>query len=141
MKIRNKIELSYYNLHFNFDLRGHLTIIDGDTSSGKSMFCELLTLIRCNDDRYADCQVFSYKYPFSLEILKALKNKLIIIDNGDILLNEGIVEYIAGDYNNQYIIIARQPFDFGVSPNYYAEIQEKDNKFYLEYFDNAKGWY
>ena len=41
--------------------------------------------------------------------IKNLKDKLFVIDNADILLDDKMRQYIAFDAQNQYVIIGRNP--------------------------------
>lgn len=43
------------------------------------------------------------------EILMQTKDRLIVIDNADILLDDETRKYISLDGNNQYLIIGRNP--------------------------------
>ena len=64
-----------------------------------------------------------------VDVLRTTKNKLIVIDNADILLNDEARKYISLDDNNQYLIIGRNP------KNLFAT---KDNMYELEAVNNGE---
>ena len=56
--------------------------------------------------------------------IKKLKDKLIVIDNADILLDDALRAYISLDDKNQYIIIGRNPTGLLLQ---YDEMYELEN--------------
>ena len=82
------------DLHFDYNV----TFITGDSGVGKSA---LYSFIRCFN--YLD-QKKNYKAS-----IKNSKDKLFVIDNADILLDDKMRQYIAFDAQNQYVIIGRNP--------------------------------
>ena len=60
------------------------------------------------------------------EILSQANEKLIVIDNADILLNDDIRKYISQDDKNQYLIIGRNPKNlFATKENLFELVSEK----------------
>lgn len=54
------------------------------------------------------------------------KDKLIVIDNADILLNDDTRKYISLDGKNQYLIIGRNPKNlFATKENLYELVSEQ----------------
>ena len=145
MKLKDNIVFEYENKKFNLVLRGRIIIVPGKTSNGKTLICTLLSKLK-NQPQYAkdyeNLVMVNYTLPDS-DIIKKLKGKLIIIDNADIVLagKDDLVQHIALDRNNQYIIFGRSSFELGLSPNYYAELREEDLKFTLHYEYDTKGWF
>lgn len=69
--------------------------------------------------------------------------KLIIIDGGEQIINDQLVDAINSDRGvNGYLIMCRKTFGFDISPNYYGKLVCTDkNKISLEYSYNVRGWY
>jgi predicted RNA-binding protein (virulence factor B family) len=111
-----------------------ITVIGGNSSTGKS-FIKVTAQERYNDLNNRRIEVFDYKSPLDLQILRALKNKLIIIDNADIMLseNEAAVKHINGDNNNQYILFMRSENGIDVSIDNYAELQQNGKQLIAVY--------
>ena len=121
-------ELKYTTIHgvsVHVPFRDTITVIGGNSSSGKS-FIKDTAPEYYNDETTAYIEVFDYRRAVDLAVLQALRNRLIIIDNADILLsgNEAVCKHINGDTNNQYLLFMRSENDIDVSIDNYAEIQE-----------------
>lgn len=92
----------------DFTFTNNITILTGDSATGKTAtFSFIRECMAINPDilclNYLDFQ------KDILQILKATKKKLIVIDNADILLNDETRKYISLDSQNQYLIIGRNP--------------------------------
>ena len=140
----NRIEFQMKPYTIDFEFRPPITVIQGDSSTGKSLFFQWLDAQRRlpeNKEKYANVTLLNHSSDINDILGKT--GKLFIIDNADILLYDvpEIVEHISLDYKNQYVIICRRPYNFGISPNHYAVIVEKDNLFTLQYDFNVEGWY
>ena len=60
------------------------------------------------------------------EEISRLNNKLIVIDNADILLDEKTRKFISLDDKNQYLIIGRDPSNlFATTDNLFELVTEK----------------
>ena len=124
MKIKpllySNIQTTHTSYAVDFEIENNITFIKGDSGTGKSAvfsFIEELTTeqknIKCYN--YLDAKA-NYK-----GAIKRSKDKLFVIDNADLLLDDKMREYIAHDKNNQYIIIGRNPKGLLLS---YDEIYE-----------------
>ncbi|MBQ1328237.1 MAG: RluB protein [Eubacterium sp.] len=58
--------------------------------------------------------------------MKNSKNKVFVIDNADLLLNDNLRRYIVTDTNNQYIIIGRNPSGLFLSQDDINELESKN---------------
>lgn len=112
MKIKPKVMDNFTTVHtsyiVNFTFTNNITILTGASATGKSAsFSFIKECMAINPDilclNYLDYQ------KDVKEILSKEKGKLIVIDNADILLNDGTRKYISLDANNQYLIIGRNP--------------------------------
>jgi len=139
--MRSNLTFTYRNWTFNFSFKGRITVVDGDTSTGKSLFCDSLARAVNNDPsgNLKKISVYNSLYKCDLAALQGRSNEFIVIDNADIILNDDIAEYIAEDLNNQYLIFARQPWDFRITPDNFAALINSNNEFSIEYF-KVPGW-
>jgi len=138
-----RISFEVNGYKFDFNLRPPVTVIWGDTSSGKSFFWQMLSMYKYlpeNCESYSNIELLGYNS--KIENVLTQTGKLFVIDNADTLLQDkpNVVEHITVDYNNNYVIMSRCSFNFGVSPNHYATIVEKDKLLTLDYQFNVKGW-
>ena len=101
-----------------------VTVIGGESSTGKS-FIKDTAPEHYNDEIKTVIEIFDYKRTVDVNILQALKDKLIIIDNADVLLseNKAVCEHINRDKYNQYLLFMRSENDIDVSIDNYAELK------------------
>ena len=138
-----RINFEVNGYKFDFDLRPPVTVIWGDSSSGKSFFWQMLSLYKSLPENSESCSnIELLNYSSKIETVLTQTGKLFIIDNADALLQDkpDIAEHISVDYGNNYVIMGRCAFNFGVSPNHYAVILEENKVFTLHYEFNVKGW-
>ena len=141
----NSIKFSHGEHNVSLDLRPPITVITGDTSSGKTLVWNWLKLqaqLPENFLRYENCLFVNHETR-AIDFMQ-LTDKFIFIDNGDLvfLQNKKLPALIRrNDGNNQYLILCRGEYDLGVSPNHYATIREADRNFTLEYEFDVAGWY
>ncbi len=86
----------------------NITFLLGDSGTGKSAVYSFIDEMSTEDKRIKCFNYLDIKKGYKNSI-KQSKGKLFVIDNADVLLDDGFREYIAMDSNNQYIIIGRNP--------------------------------
>ena len=64
--------------------------------------------------------------------IKSFRNKLIIIDNCDIILSNELRKHIIFDINNQYILVGRDIRGLFLTKNQFKKINYKDGVLTLE---------
>jgi hypothetical protein len=108
---------------------GMVTVIGGDSSSGKS-FVKDTAQVRYNDVGMSMVEVFDYKGPIDLSVLRACKGKLVIIDNANVLLdgNDAACKHINTDEHNQYLLFMRERNTVDISTDTYAELRQVGRK-------------
>lgn len=127
---------------YSLNLHGNTTIIDGDSGTGKTLMCQVAKQMIANNADYLVTYDTDNKSSLNVNILKQYKNKLIIIDNADLIVYGDILEYILNDRNNHYILFRRNNYDVRLSPNYYAKLVKNDKNIrYLEYLSTNPRWY
>lgn len=129
---------------FNLKFKGLKTIVTGKSATGKSLLCSIIREIQ------NDKNIVGKKYDASnlflvteenMYNIKNIQGKLIIIDRADIILDSEVINMINNDWGyNKYLIFSRRPLGIDLSPNYFAELEEKDKVFSLKYMFNKKEW-
>lgn len=122
----------------DLDLRSHITVINGDSATGKSFFYYLMSRVKDRDDiiciNYESTRPKA-NYDALVKTVEASTNKLIIIDQADDIQREddSLMYVINTDQrNNTFIVIGRSPrLLYNISDM--AEIKINNNQIKLEY--------
>lgn len=155
--IRNKwdntisqLYLETAKVNFNIELRGYITVFEGWSSSGKTFFMKSLQNFCVNNPsimkQYNISNILIFDYTDLknniLKRIKAEKNSLIIIDNGDMLLSikSPLVKYLSYDRYNQYIIMSRGGVSLPITPNHYCNLIQEKNIILTKFNYNIEGW-
>ena len=106
--VMDKLQTNHTSFEVDFNFESNITFIQGNSGIGKSAVYSFIQevaaenkSIRCFN--YLD-QSKNYK-----TTIKNSKDKLFVIDNADILLDDKMRQYISMDSQNQYVIIGRNP--------------------------------
>ena len=133
--IRKKISLEDDNLTFNLVFHSSLTLIRGNSGIGKTYLFNMLAkeaLLDANSNiiclNYMDLKSGHIKM-----VLNAAKNKVIIIDNADVVLDDEDRMKINFDTDNQYILFMRKFGCLKPSGYSFANLVIDKNKGYLSY--------
>ena len=137
--IDNRIYFDTGKFVFDFKFNEAVTLILGDAASGKILFYNKLqarAIVRGIDT----FKFFNYKSDADgLKLLLDLyENKIIIVDNADVLLDDSFRERIYYDKSNQYIILGREIGRYPVRKFGIASIIEDNMKFSLQYVFEPK---
>lgn len=114
-KLIDRIAFDYGKFKFNMLVDNPITIIGGDSSSGKTLFCDSLS----SYSRIKWPNTFSFLNYRSEEVsftLRKFRNKVVVIDNADVILSDEDIKYIIRERRNQYIIISEFSWKFSVDP-------------------------
>lgn len=110
-------------IDFTFD--SNITLLMGDSGTGKSASYSYIKECMSMNPDILCINYLEYQKDIG-EMIRAAKGKLIVIDNADVLLDDGIRKYIALDDKNQYLIIGRNPKNlFATKDNLYELVSEK----------------
>lgn len=103
----------------NFEFTNNITILTGASATGKTAsFSFIRECMALNSDILC-INYLDYQKDIK-QMISAVKGKLIVIDNADILLNDETRKYISLDADNQYLIIGRNPKNlFATKENLY----------------------
>ena len=129
---------------FYLNLKGLKTIVTGKSATGKSLLCSVIREIQKDKNiagkKYDASNIFLIDED-NLHNIDDKKDKLIIIDRADIILDSEAIHMINNDWGyNKYLIFSRKPLGIDLSPNYFAVLEEKDKAFSLNYLFDVKGW-
>ena len=128
--------------HYFLQLRGNKNIIKGSSGTGKSYLYNKISKMKQRLDNTA---LYNVENIFvlnkdNMDKLSTLKDKFIIIDNAELLLDDITIDFIDKDDNNRYLIFARVPLDISISPNHQADLVTENGSTVLKYRFNIKGW-
>ena len=131
-KLIDLIQFDTGKYTFNFKLNGAITVICGDSSTGKTLFYNKLMYeaLSKNNEQY---KFINFKDKANIDLfLNNFKNKVIIIDNADILIDINLSNKIYRDRSNQYILMGRRVDRYNAGRDV-AIIRENSQKFTLRY--------
>lgn len=132
----SNIDTSIIGLKFKLKFKNELTLVNGDSGVGKTLLFKALmqhTAIYKNPIVFINyCMVLGDTGRIK-DYLKASKNKLIVIDNADVLLTKELRVNIAMDASNQYLIFGRDVRGLGINERSIANLEIKDSIGKLKY--------
>ena len=138
IKLIDKIAFDDGKFKFNFLVNNPITVIGGDSSSGKSLFFNKLS-VKSKVEGIDTFRFVNYMTEDIGSILKLYKNKVIVIDNADAILSDDDIKYIIKDKYNQYVIFSRFVWKFNVDRHAISIIYEpKQACFELLYLARPK---
>lgn len=133
-----------YNNIFDIKLRGDKVIVRGNSGTGKTLLYNAIDVIQRNKNKmskYAASNIILINEQ-NIRNIKDYENKLIIIDRGDIIINEEVTDVINSDFGtNRYLVFVRKYVGIELSPNYYANMVNDKKTLRLNYLFNVKGWF
>jgi len=112
MKIKpvvfDRLQTTHTSYEVDFAIDENVTFIIGDSGTGKSAVFSFLEEMAAESKNIVCFNYLDQQKRYKTTI-KQSKDKLFIIDNADILLDDATRWYIATDARNQYILIGRNP--------------------------------
>lgn len=116
-----------YNLEFD----DRITLVGGDSGSGKTVLYEMLEDVRLTDE-YKAIKLFNYKSDDFLKSIKQCRDNFIVIDNADILINDAVRKFINFEFSNQYMLFLRNCDGLNVSDKSFKVLKFDNNMITLE---------
>ena len=116
-----------YDLQFD----DRITLVGGDSGTGKTVLYEMLEDIRLTDE-YSAIKLFNYKSDNFLGTLKRCKDRFIVIDNADNLINDDVRRFINFEVSNQYMLFLRNCDGLNVSDKSFKVMKFDNNRITLE---------
>ena len=105
----------------NFTFSNNITILTGDSGTGKTASFSFIKECMAFNPNILCFNYLDYQKDIK-KIISEADNKLIVIDNADILLDNDIRKYISLDGKNQYLIIGRNPKNLFATKEYLFEL-------------------
>lgn len=109
--VMNNFRTVHTSFVVNFKFENNITILMGDSGTGKTASFSFLLESKSEDERMICLNYTDIKSDI-MNTIRSCENKLIVVDNADILLDQDMRRYIAFDQKNQYLIIGRDVRDF-----------------------------
>ena len=141
----SKLYLSYSNKAiFNLDIREPITVISGESASGKTLLVscinDVVQNIRLNQSGDTP-NIIAFDKKFSITEVEELPYSLVVIDRADLILTEEDVKYIRKDNLHHYLIYTRSFLDLDLTPNYFGEFKSKGKEIVIEYDFSEGCWF
>lgn len=108
-----------------------ITLVGGDSGTGKTVLYEMLEDIRLTDE-YKAIKLFNYKSDDFLEAIKQCRDSFIVIDNADCLINDDVRRFINFELSNQYMLFLRNCDGLNVSDKSFKVLKFDNNRITLE---------
>jgi len=122
--MKGKRQMIYKNITFkadpfSYDLEfdDRITLVGGDSGSGKTELYEMLEDIRLTDEYKA---------------IKQCRDSFIVIDNADCLINDDVRRFINFELSNQYMLFLRNCDGLNVSDRSFKVLKFDNNRITLE---------
>lgn len=108
-----------------------ITLVRGDSATGKTYLYQMLEDLRMTKE-YQAIKLFNYKTEDFHENLKKCRDRFVVIDNADLLLDNEDRRFINFDSSNQYMLFARNCDGLNLSAGSFMLLHESDYKVSLE---------
>ena len=118
---------------FSYDLEfdDRITLVGGDSGTGKTVLYEMLEDIRLTDV-YRAIKLFNYKSDDFSESIRQCRDRFIVVDNADTLIDDDVRRFINFEPSNQYMLFLRNCDGLNVSDNSFKVLKFDDNRITLE---------
>ena len=125
--------IAFQAVPFFYDLafEDWITLVGGDSGSGKTVFYEILEDLKLTDEYHA-IKLFNYRSENVQKNLEKYRNNFIVIDNAAILIDDDIRRFINFEFSNQYMLFLRNCDGLNVSDKSFKVLKLEDNKITLE---------
>jgi len=102
-----------------------ITLVRGDSATGKTYLYQMLEDLRMTKE-YQAIKLFNYKAEDFHENLKKCKDRFVVVDNADLLLEEEDRRFINFNSSNQYMLFARNCDGLNLSAGSFMLLHEAD---------------
>ncbi len=126
--IIDHIDLYMCCIEFKLKFEDRLTLVSGDSGSGKSIMYKAFRYKSGEDPRIVCFDGIDLKKKNISEEIEKMNNRVIVIDNADSILTLDQRAEIALDKNNQYIIVSHHSDGYCPGRNSLRELVVNNNK-------------
>lgn len=123
MMIYNIIEFNAYPFSYRLEFETRITLVRGDSATGKTYLYQLLEDLKMTEE-YCKIKMFNYKSDNFHNELKECRNRFIVIDNADTILNDHDRKFINFEGSNQYLLFLRNCDGLNLSPGSFTVLKE-----------------
>lgn len=128
MKSKPRVMQHFSTVHtsyiVDFEFKNNITILMGDSGIGKTAIFSFIKECMAVNPKIVCFNYLDYQKELK-DIISNTEDKLIVIDNADILLNDDTRKYISLDEKNQYLIIGRNPKNLFTTKENLFELESK----------------
>jgi len=129
--IYNIIKFDAAPFSYFLEFADRITLVRGDSATGKTYLYQMLEDLRMTKE-YQAIKLFNYKTEDFHENLKKCRDRFVVIDNADLLLNDEDRRFINFNSSNQYMLFARNCDGLNLSAGSFMLLHENDYKVSLE---------
>ena len=108
-----------------------ITLVRGDSATGKTYLYQMLEDLRLTEE-YRAIKLYNYKSEDFHENLLKCRDRFIVIDNGDLLLNDEDRRFINFESSNQYMLFLRNCDGLNLSADSFMLLREEKYMVTLE---------
>lgn len=123
--IYNSIEFKANPFLYRLEFNSRITLVRGDSATGKTYLYQMLEDLKMID-KFRAIKLFNYKSDDFHSELKECRNRFIVIDNADILLDDEDRKFINFEKSNQYMLFLRNCDGLNLSMESFTVLEEHD---------------
>ena len=136
--IKGEKQMIYKNITFkadpfsyNLEFDDRITLVGGDSGTGKTVLYEMLEDLRLTDE-YKAIKLFNYKSDHFSESIEKCRDSFIVVDNADNLIDDEVRRFINFEPSNQYMLFLRNCDGLNVSNRSFKVLKFDNNRITLE---------
>lgn len=129
--IYHSINFSAAPFSYQLTFTDRITLVRGDSATGKTYLFQMLEDLKLTKE-YETIRLLNYKTDDFHENLVKCRGNFIVIDNGDILLNEDDRKFINFELSNQYMLFLRNCDGLNLSAESFTILKKQDRLITLE---------
>lgn len=129
--IYNTIEFRADPFSYFLSFTDRITLVRGDSATGKTYLYQMLEDLKMTKE-YQKLKLFNYKSEEFHSDLKKCRDKFVVIDSADLLLDDADRNFINFNSGNQYMLFARNCDGLNLSAHSFVILNETDYKVSLQ---------
>lgn len=113
-----------FKYHLCFETR--ITLVRGESATGKTYLYQMLEDLKLTEE-YHSIKLFNYKSEDFHSDLQKCRNKFIVIDNADTILELEDKKFINFESSNQYMLFMRNCDGLNLAMESFTILEEENN--------------
>lgn len=122
--IYDKIAFKMNPFEYELCFTSRITVVRGDSATGKTYLYQMLEDVR-QMEQYRRIKLFNYQSDDFHVVLRDCRNRFIVIDNADTILDEKDKKFINFEKSNQYLLFIRNCDGLNVSADSFTLLHEE----------------